>query len=268
MGERQMATVIDTADGMSVGRVFARGFGVISDNPLTVLGIALVLGALPSAVMSWVQQRFLVGEMDTFQTIGSVGVSVVSFAIGLAIQALVQGSLVRATLAFARGERATLGECIGAALGVVLPLVGLAIVMAVAVGLGFMLLIVPGIMLYVMWSVASPALVAERTGVFEALGRSRDLTRGARWKIFGIEAILVIGYYIFVGALGAGMIAGLGTDFRAFPTTGLPIGWILATILMSVVVNTVWSTVQSSLYVELRNWKEGLPEQALEEIFS
>jgi uncharacterized membrane protein len=263
-----MATVIESADGMSVGRVFARGFGVIADNPLTVLGIALVLGALPSVVMSWLQQRFLIGQMDSFQAIGSAGVSVLSFAVGMAIQALVQGSLVRATLAFARGERVSFGECIGAALAVVLPLVGLAIVMALGVGLGFMLLVVPGIMLYVMWSVASPALVAERTGVFEALGRSRDLTRGARWKVFGIEAILVAGYYIFLLALGAGLIAAVGTDFKSFPTTGLPIGWILSTVLMSVVVNTVWSTVQSSLYVELRNWKEGLPEQALEDIFS
>lgn len=263
-----MATVIEADDGMSVGRVFARGFGVIADNPLTVLGIALVLGALPSVAMSWVQQRLLLGQMDNFQVIGSVGVTLVSFAIGLAIQALVQGSLVRATLAFARGERATIGECIGATLAVVLPLVGLAIVMAIAVGLGFMLLIVPGIMLYVMWSVASPALVAERTGVFEALGRSRELTRGARWKVFGIEAILVVGYYIFILVLGAGLIAAVGTDFRAVPTAGLSIGWILASVLMSVIVNTVWSTIQSSLYVELRNWKEGLPEQALEDIFS
>jgi hypothetical protein len=263
-----MATAIEAGDGVSVGRVFARGFGVIADNPVTVLTIALVLGALPSLAMSWVQRELLAGQMDTFQAIGSAGVSLVSFVIGMALQALVQGSLVRATLAYARRERATFGECIGATWAVVLPLVGLAIVMAIAVGIGFVLLVVPGIMLYVMWSVASPALVAERTGVFEALGRSRELTRGARWKVFGIEAILVVVYYIFLGVLGATLIATIGVDFKTYPATGLSIGWILATVLVSVIVNTVWSTVQSSLYVELRNWKEGLPEQALEEIFS
>jgi hypothetical protein len=263
-----MATVVESGDGVSVGRVFARGFGVIADNPGTVLGIALVVGALPSMIVSWAQNTTLTGEMDRFQTIGSAGVSLLSFVIGLAIQALVQGSLVRATLAHGRGQRATFGECIGATWPVVLPLIGLVIVMAIAVGLGFVLFLVPGIMLYVMWSVASPALVAERTGVFEALGRSRELTRGTRWKVFGIEAILVVVYYVFLGALGALLIASVGTDFKAMPGTGLSIGWILSTVLVSVVVNTVWSTVQSSLYVELRNWKEGLPEQALEDIFS
>ena len=82
--------------------------------------------------------------------------------VGLVLQALVQGSLVRATLAYARGERATFGECISSSFGVVLPLIGLAIVMGLGIELGLVLLIVPGVMLFVMWSVASPALVAER----------------------------------------------------------------------------------------------------------
>jgi hypothetical protein len=49
---------------------------------------------------------------------------------------------------------------------------------------------------------------------------------------------------------------------------GLPVTWILVAVISSTIVNTVWSTVQTSLYVELRNWKEGLPEQALEDIFA
>ncbi|MEO6388013.1 MAG: glycerophosphoryl diester phosphodiesterase membrane domain-containing protein [Croceibacterium sp.] len=263
-----MATQIEGGEALSVGRVLSRGFGVIADNPLTVLGIALVLGALPAAAIGLVQSKMLVGEMDSFQAIGSVSITLFSFVIGMAIQALVQGSLVRATLAYARGERATFGECIGAALAVVLPLVGLAIVTALAVGLGFILLIIPGILLYVRWAVASPALVAERIGVFEALGRSRDLTRGVRWKVFGIEAILVVGYYIFMAVLGGTLIATGGIDFTSVPAASLSAGWIIATVLLSTIVNTVWSTVQSSLYVELRNSKEGLPEQALEEIFA
>jgi hypothetical protein len=263
-----MATVIETGDGMSVGRVFSRGFGVIADNPAAVLGVAFVLGALPSAAMSWFQQHLLATKMDSLQVIGTVGVSISAAVVGLALQALVQGSLVRATLAYARGERATFGECIRASFGVVLPLIGLAIVMAIAIAFGFMLLIIPGIMLFVIWSVASPALVAERTGVFEALGRSRELTRGARWKVFGVEALLIVGYYIFVAVLGAALIGALGTDFKVVPASGIPIGWILATVLISMIVNTVWSTVQTSLYVELRTWKEGLPEQALEDIFA
>jgi hypothetical protein len=264
-----MATVIESGDGMSVGRVFSRGFGVIADNPLTVLGIAFLFGAIPSVIISWFQQRLMVTAMDTYQVIGSVGVVFVSVLVSLVVQALVQGALVRATLAYARGERATLAQCVNASLSVLLRLIGLAVLMGLGIWIGMIFLLVPGIILFVMWSVASPALVAERTGVIEAFGRSRFLTKGARWKVFGIEVIILVAYYLFLAAFGALMVSTVGFNATSIGLGGgLPVSWILATVITSVVVSTVWSTVQSSLYVELRNWKEGLPDQALEEIFA
>jgi hypothetical protein len=254
---------------MSVGRVFTRGFGVIASNPLTVLGIAFVFGAVPSVVLSWFQQRLLATSMDRLQVLGSVGVVLGSLLISLVIQAFVQGSLVRAALAYARGERASFGECARASLAVLLPLVGLAVLMGLAVWVGLMIFLVPGIILYVMWAVASPALVAERTGVVGAFGRSRFLTRGARWKVFGVSVILLIAYYIFLLAFGAATLTVTGGNVSAtLAGNGLPVTWILVAVISSTIVNTVWSTVQTSLYVELRNWKEGLPEQALEDIFA
>jgi len=267
-----MATMIETGEGMSVGRVFTRGFGVIADNPLTVLGIAFLFGAIPTVALSWFQQSLALTAMDRFQSIGASGIMLVSSLLSLAIQGLVQGALVRATLAYVRGERATLGECVRASLAVLLPLVGLTLLMWLGVGIGFIFLFVPGIMLFVMWSVASPALVAERAGVLAAFGRSRYLTKGARWKVFGVEVIMIILYYLFVAAFGALVYATVGFNFSsvaAIAATGtLPLSWLLATVISSTLVSMVWSTVQSSLYVELRNWKEGLPEQSLEEIFA
>ena len=89
-----MATVIEADEGMSVGRVFSRGFGVIADNPVTVLGIAFLFGAVPSVLISWLQQSVAATAMDRFQTIGSFGLGVASMLVSLVIQALVQGSLV------------------------------------------------------------------------------------------------------------------------------------------------------------------------------
>ena len=149
-----------------------------------------------------------------------------------------------------------------------LPLIGLAILMALGIEFGLVLLIVPGVMLFVAWSVASPALVAERTGVFEAFGRSRFLTKGARWKVFGIEAILLIVYLIFASAFGATLYSVSGANLTTMAITALPISWIVTSIISGTIVNMVWSTMQTSLYIELRNWKEGLPEQTLEEIFA
>lgn len=263
-----MATVANIGESFSVGRVFSRGFGVIADNPVTVLGIAFLFGAIPSMLVSWLQQRTLASRMDAYQMIGSVGVVFGALLVSLVIQAFVQGSLVRATLAFVRGERATFAECLGASLSVLLPLIGLAILLGLGVWFGFALLIVPGIILYVMWSVASPALVAERIGIFAAFGRSRELTRGYRWKVLGVEALLFVAYYIFLAIIAAITLALTGANLAVLAQSGLPIGWLLITIVSSTVVNTVWSTVQTSLYVALRDAKEGLPEEALHEIFA
>jgi hypothetical protein len=268
-GEGQMATLADSGEIVSVGRVFSRGFGVIADNPATVFGIAFIFGAVPSVVLNWLQRDLFASQMDTYQAVGSMALVLGSFFLSLVIQALVQGSLVRATLAFARGERATFGECVSASLSVVVPLVALAVLLGLGVGIGMMFFLVPGIMLFVMWAVASPALVAERTGVFEAFGRSRYLTKGVRWKVFGVEILIFILYYVFMAVFGAITYSVAGFDMNGFVASGgLPISWIITTVITATVVNTVWSTVQTSLYVELRNWKEGLPEQSLAEIFS
>jgi uncharacterized membrane protein len=264
-----MASIAETGETMSVGNVFSRGFGVIVDNPATVFGIAFIFGALPSVALSWFQQHMLGFARDEYTVQGSLAVMLAVLLINLAIQAFVQGCLVRATLAYTRGERATFAESAGASVAVLLPLIALAIVIGISVIFGLMFIFVPGVILYVMWSVASPALVAERTGVFGALGRSRFLTKGARWKVFGIELILVIAYYIFLATLGAVTLSVTGANLTsAIASSNFLVGWIVVSVIASTIINTVWSTVQTSLYVELRNWKEGLPEESLAEIFA
>lgn len=266
-----MASDSATGAEFSLGNVFSRGIGVITDNPVTVFGIAFLLGGLPSTAFSWFQQSITGEDMDTFQQIGSVAISLASVAVIVLLQVLVLGSLTRATIAYANGARTSIGESVGAGLAVVLPLVGLSIVMGLGIMVGMLLLIIPGIILYVMWSVAAPALVAEREGVMKALGRSRELTRGARWKVFGVLAILVVGYWIVSAIVGAAMFGAFGFDVAAVAAAaeeGLPIGWLLADLLLSTVLLTVWSTIIASLYVELRTWKEGPADQALAEIFA
>jgi hypothetical protein len=64
-----------------------------------------------------------------------------------------------------------------------LGVVGLTLVVGLAAG-ACLILIVPGIMLFVMWSLSVQAKVLEDKGIFDAMTRSSDLTRGRRWRIF------------------------------------------------------------------------------------
>src|SRR5260370_360355 len=99
-----------------------------------------------------------------------------------------------------RGRPVSLRDCFQVGLGRFFPIVGLAISMGLAVMFASMLFIVPGLILYMMWSVATPACVVERLGPFRSMARSRALTKGHRWKIFGLLLLTLIPVVI-IGAV-------------------------------------------------------------------
>lgn len=70
-----------------------------------------------------------------------------------------------------------------------LPLLGLTVVVTVVTMVGLFLLVVPGIVAYVLLSLAVPALMWERGTVAEALKRSVSLVWGAWWRVFGLLAV-------------------------------------------------------------------------------
>lgn len=72
-----------------------------------------------------------------------------------------------------------------------LGVIGLSLIISLAAG-ACLILIVPGIMLFVMWSLSVQAKVLEDKGVFEAMTRSSDLTRGRRWRILVIWILFFI----------------------------------------------------------------------------
>ena len=65
-------------------------------------------------------------------------------------------------------------------------MLGLSILTSLGTVIGFMLLIVPGVLLLVRWSLCVPVLIGEETGVFEAMARSWQETKGRFWPIFGV----------------------------------------------------------------------------------
>jgi hypothetical protein len=270
-----MATSVSgTADrAVSVGRVFSRAFATMGSNPLTVFGISFLFGALPGVIMNYVaenlgysQQNLASGAITPLFFFSIFGVVIV---LGIVFAMLTQGALVRATVAHSEGRNAGFGESAMAGLQVALPLFLLGILLGLGVALGFILLIVPGIILYLMWAVAAPALVEERVGVFEAFGRSRYLTKGARWKIFALGLIMLVIYWIFSGVAGLILVSIYGVQgLAAAIQQGLPLMWLAVSAVISTILTAIIATIQTSLYIELRDWKDGPGSEALTEVFS
>lgn len=254
---------------VSIGRVLGRAFGVMGGNPVTVFGIAFLFGALPQTLLTLFFQRLSLDAVQDGLTYAPVAVSIATVLVSIALAMIVQGALVRATIAHAAGERAGIGESLAAGLPVALWLFVLSVLVALGVGIGLVLLIVPGIILYIMWCVATPALVEEREGIFAAMRRSAYLTKGARWKVFALLLVAVVLTWIVSGVFGAIMVAmSLGGSLIINPAGGLPMGWLALTALLSTINTTFWATLLTSLYVELRAWKDGPEAESLAEVFA
>jgi hypothetical protein len=250
---------------VSIGRIFSRAFGVMGANPGVVFGVALVIGAVPQILYG----MFVGANLAMSQPFSPAAIlgSMIVFLISMVSRSLVTGCITRATVAYSQGQRVSLGDCLRVAFARILPVIGVSLLLGIAVVLGFVLLIVPGVILAVMWSVAVPVTIEERTGVFGAFARSRELTSGARWKIFGLFLLILL-----IG-LGIGLLAVLlstaatGVSYMN-PLVMMSAGAIAVNVIVSTISAAIWSTLQTSLFVELREWKDGPLDAKLSDIFA
>lgn len=247
---------------VSIGRIFSRAFGVMGRNPLVAFGVALLLSALPSALFNYGFARLSLDVHDRNTMFGVVGSGIVAFMVALLLRAIVQGCLVRATIADSQGRRAGLGECLGVAAARALPLVGVSILFVIGMALGMLLLIVPGIMFAIAYAVVAPVVVEERVGVIDAFKRASLLTRGARWKIFGLALLIVVLIWLIEAIVGVVAILLFQRGYDPFS-----LSLILFNVVIGTVVATFSSTIQTALYVELREWKDGPLDAKLGAIF-
>ena len=98
------------------------------------------------------------------------------------------------------------------------------LIAAVAITIGLILFIVPGLFLMTIWCLIVPVIVLERRSAGESFGRSRQLVRGEGWNVFGLIVL------VFLILIGAGIILGLLLSW-------LP-GW-LGSYIQSVVSNSI-----------------------------
>jgi hypothetical protein len=125
-----------------------------------------------------------------------------------------------------------------------------------AIVVGFVPLVIPGIFLTIRWAVALPALLLERRGPMAALGRSWRLVAGFWWKCFG--TLLVT--YLLVTVVTFAVVAVLGAVLAAFTNTDSFLGLTLQqviTVVVELFTLPLFAAVTIVLYVDLRVRKEG-----------
>ena len=208
---------------LDVGAVVRRVFDIYVEQAAVLMPAAAVVFAFT-------------GILGGVLIAASPTLAFVAVAIDLVAVTLFTGMVVQLVADVQDGRRdATPRQLLGAAAPVLGQLILVGVVVAVGIMAGFILLILPGLILITVWSVAAPVVVLEHPGVFAALRRSRLLVRGNGWRVFAVILALVV----LVGAAGnlidaAAESAGTGAGIVARVVVGVlsaPLSALAAAVL-------------------------------------
>ncbi len=259
-----MAALDHPPEALDIGAVIQTTFGVIRRNIVTFLILSAILAGIPAVLSGWLQWRML-GPMSTGDFRGAMGLAnipgtMAAALIGIVANAILQGALIHVTASDLTGRKASVADGLATGLRNFLPLIAIGVIFGVGFILGLILLVVPGLILATVWLLAVPAAVVERTTISSAFTRSRDLTRGSRWRIFALMVLMAILGYVIRAVFGS--IFGGAMSLAALNPLAL-VGVMIAAVLNGV-IGAVGVAV---LYTELRRLKDGVGVTELAAVF-
>jgi hypothetical protein len=216
---------------LDVGRVFERIFRIYRRQFVLLIGGGLALFVPVALVNGFLYE------------LGGFVLSVIANMIVLVASYLYQGMVVEAARDILDGRRDQTIDGLFSAAGTVLgPLLVAGVLASIAIAIGLVLLVVPGLILITIWAVIIPVVVIERTGALESFGRSRRLVKGNGWQVFGVLVVVVVGAFI-VQILIAALIGGVSDSYAGFS---------LAVLLTTLLTIPLTALAASVIYFELK----------------
>lgn len=214
------------------GRVIGEAFETYRSHAAPLLGGALLVIGIAGIIEGLLSVS------------GSIILGIVGALVGLAAGFLYTGYVVKLVQDVRDGRRDfSVSELFSHAAPYLGTLILAGILAGIAIAIGFVLIIVPGLILLTIWAVISPSIVVEDKGVFEAFGRSRELVRGHGWQVFG-AIVLTFLIIVAVGIVASLIGAAIGDA-----------GLVILRAVGNVVTAPVWALVSSILFFDLGGGK-------------
>ena len=91
-----------------------------------------------------------------------------------------------------------------------------AIVSSIVILIGLIALVIPGIIISLMWSLAPYLVLDQKSGIIESLKRSYHITRGHKWDILALVMIVLIINLLGLLALVVGLFVTIPVSYLAF----------------------------------------------------
>jgi hypothetical protein len=262
-----MASASISGERFDIGRVLGTTFSAITGN-LPVLGGFAAATGLVSAIIGSFTSVQTIKTLDPNNPASILATFTsplywVAILVGLLIGSFTQAGLFHGLVAREHGKAISFMECVSSGLRMFFPLLGLTILWWLGVGLGLVLIYVPGLILMTMWSVSAPVLIAEECGVIAAFGRSRALTKGLRWPIFGTILVFLVIYIFVTFAFQGFSTMGMLNLYKSNMFLGTAVALVMSTVL-----SLLMTSFLAALYREVTLVKEGGGSSSLAEIFS
>ena len=241
---------IDLTKRRDLGRILDDSFALYRGHWRTLITVAIVVVVPVHLAVFGVGLGWLWSGYDATPPIGGQ-------LAGIAAQLLVVTPLVTAMTVHvvreaAAGRRAGVGETLTAGLDVFGRLFPAVLLVALGVGLGLLVLIIPGLILAVRWVVVPQVVVVEDRRGTDALRRSFELVRGQAWFAF----LLLVVTNLLVGVLSA--IATVPLEYAAKEADTLSLS-LLGQALGAVLSLPILGVAQTLLFYSLRAENDGAP---------
>jgi hypothetical protein len=227
----------DALRPMTVGELLDRTFFLYRRH--FILFVSLI--ALPHLALLAVQLASVVlGPRVPTLSLTTVLIVLIPILVYLPVVAVSQGATVIAVSRLHLGRESSISDAFAGLEGRVVTIALLMLRIGITVAFGLLLLIVPGVLVALKWSLAIPVAVLERTGTTATLSRSALLTTGYRLRILAIYFLFIVLTYIFyslweIPILVAGGVLsqrGLADGVPAWTQVAFPVGGFLTQSLI------------------------------------
>ena len=243
---------------LSLGEVLDVSFGLYRSLFLPLLLVTLITQTFPLVVSVYIQAAGGPMEHLVLWIVTAFASLVLSAIATAACTVLISENYL--------GRSSTAGAALTRAVPFVGRLTSLTLLFSFIIAIGTVLLIVPGVILFVGLILATPAMVLEGIGAAtDALGRSWSLTRGFRGKIFGALIAVFVLILLPSVALGTFLAVSNPTTPEAVLATSSPTSLAIQALisLLQVLITPLFYCLVTVMYYDLRVRKEAFDLEVL-----
>ena len=261
-------------ESFDIGRTISRTWALLRQTA-TGVGVFVLIATAASLAIQSVTSSVFVDQLQTARSgadplaglrIFASGWYWLTVLVSITVTSFTFGGATRGMLDSTQGKPAGISDCARAGLARLGPVLAVFLLTYLGFLVGVLLLVVPGIIVALMWSVATPALIAENLGAVRSFGRSRALTKGSRGKIFlALLLSLIVVYGVMWAVLG--LASGSSPSGFVFARRDHPVLYLVQLPFIWG-VTMIFVALQVSIYLETLSIKGGGPAGHLDQVFA